>query len=104
MSVVTSASCPKPAYGLSAGLDGENGVISSKGAGRSADLSSTLPQGADGSRPAEIRERDLSQELEQAVLREGIDRFRNDEVIEYPHVDQRERLPEPARDEFIGRL
>ena len=26
------------------------------------------------------------------MLREGIDRFRNDEVIEYPHVDQRERF------------
>jgi hypothetical protein len=37
------------------------------------------------------------------VLGEGIDRLCNDEMIEYPHVDQRERLPEPARDEFIGR-
>ena len=39
--------------------------------------------------------------LQKSRFREGVDRLRDDQVIEHPHVDESEGFPQPPRDELI---
>ena len=75
-------------------------MIRSEGAGRSADF----PSAAEGTRKDRARKNHRARSgksLEQSRFGERVDRLRNDQVIEHPYVDERERLLESARDELI---
>ena len=63
-------------------------------AGGGAHCGHNVPAGAAGSKRTD--------RLQQAVLRERVaDPVAHDEMVEHPHVDESEGLPEAPRDELI---
>jgi hypothetical protein len=85
--------CKHGRRGPCAGLDGENGVIRSEGAGSrfatscgDRDRTYKVASGHHRTRPA------VEGALEQSVLGEAVDRLGDDQMIEYAHVDKRERV------------